>query len=79
MKLAALTCGLFIGLCSGQTLNVIPELFRNYVNEYPELQTFNLLANISEVLFSSAKYEASVNFGEFEWRVSITISTEIKS
>lgn len=50
-------------IVSGQNLNVIPELFRAYVNEYPELQTLNILGNVSDVLFSNAKYESSVNLG----------------
>lgn len=48
-----------------QNLNVIPELFRSYVNEFPELQTLNILGNVSEVLFSNAKYEASVKLGKY--------------
>lgn len=49
----------------GQNLNVVPELFRSYVNEFPELQTLNILGNVSEVLFSNAKYEASVKLGKY--------------
>lgn len=54
---------LFVVL-NGQNLNVIPELFRPYVNEFPELQTFNILGNVSDALFTSAKHEASVSLGE---------------
>lgn len=49
----------------GQGLNVIPELFRPYLNEYPELQTLNILGNISDVLFSTAKQESNVDLGEY--------------
>lgn len=49
----------------GQNLNVIPELFRSYVNEFPELQTLNILGNVSDALFSTAKNEASVSLGSY--------------
>lgn len=59
-----LLSSLTLGTVTAQNLNVIPDLFRSYVNEFPELQTLNILANISDVLFSTAKNEASVNLGK---------------
>lgn len=56
-----LLSSLTLGTVTAQNLNVIPDLFRSYVNEFPEL---NILANISDVLFSTAKNEASVNLGK---------------
>ena len=60
--LLALSCVSSVG---GQKLNVVPDMFRSYVNEFPELQTLNILGNISEVLFSTTKNEASVHLGSY--------------
>lgn len=54
----------FLVIVSGQNLNVIPNLLRNYVNEFPQLQTLNVLANMSDVVFSNAKYDTSVKLGK---------------
>lgn len=48
----------------GQNLNFLPQLLRPYLNEFPEIQTLNLLGNISDVLFTNAKNEANVNIGK---------------
>lgn len=52
----------------GQNLNVIPDLLRPYVNEFPELQSLNILGNVSDILFTNARQEASINWGKCKCR-----------
>lgn len=52
-------------LCAvfSQNLNIIPDIIRPYVNSVDEVQTLNLLSNISDKLFGLSKFFTT--FGKY--------------